>query len=111
MDAFKRILDQQLPGASLEVHLEKWSIKDKMEVIMTFLKQKGSIFFYEIFSNDRTISEFVVTFLALLELAHLGLIKVFQPTYESDIQLIPSFDENGENGDGNDNGQTDKTDH
>ena len=107
MDAFKRILDQQLPGARLEVHLEKWSIKDKMEMIMACLKQKGAIFFYEIFSDDRTISEFIVTFLALLELAHLGLIKVFQPTYESDIQLIPSFDENGENGDGNDNGQTD----
>ena len=105
MDAFKRVLDQQLPGAKLEVHLEKWSVKDKMEMIITLLKQKGATFFHEIFGEDRTISEFVVTFLALLELAHLGLIKVFQPTLESDIQLVASFDENGKNGDGN--GQTD----
>jgi segregation and condensation protein A len=107
MDAFKRVLDQKLPGAKLEVHLEKWSVKDKMEVIINLLKQTGTTFFHEIFSKDRTISEFIVTFLALLELAHLGLIKVFQPTIGSDIQLIASFDENGENGDGNGNGQTD----
>ncbi len=107
MDAFKQVMEQQLPGAKLEVHLERWSVKDKMEIIMNRLKQKGATFFHEIFSKDRTLSEFVVTFLALLELAHLGLIKVFQPSYQSDIQLIPSFDDNGENGDGNDNRQTD----
>jgi len=106
MDAFKRVLDQQLPGAMLQVKFEKWSVKDKMEVIMTHLKEKGAIFFHEIFNKDRTISEFVVTFLALLELAHLGLIKVFQPTNGSDIQLIPSFDENGNKGDGRDQGKT-----
>jgi segregation and condensation protein A len=105
MDAFKRIIEQELPGAKIQVHLEKWTIKGKMEAIMTHLKENGSAFFYEIFSKDRTISEFVVTFLALLELAHLGLIGVFQPTHTSDIQLIPQFDKTGEDGDDND-GQT-----
>jgi len=107
MDAFRRVLDQQLPGAKIEVHLDRWSVRDKMEVIMNLLKEKGATFFNEIFSKDRTISEFVVTFLALLELAHLGLIKIFQPTQESEIQLIPSFDENEENGDDDDRGKTD----
>lgn len=99
MDAFKRIVDQRLPGAKLEVHVEKWSVKDKMENIIALLKQSGETFFHDIFSKDRTISEFIVTFLALLELAHLGLIKVFQPTYQSDIQLVPNFNENGEEDD------------
>ncbi len=99
MDAFKRIVEQRLPDAKLSVQLEKWSVKDKMELIMSRLKQRGAMFFQEIFSKDRILSEFIVTFLALLELAHLGLIKIFQPTNESDIQLIPSFDENGENDD------------
>lgn len=103
MDAFKRIVDQKLPGSKLEVHLEKWSVKDKMEFLINLLKQKGRTFFNEIFSMDQTISEFIVTFLALLELTHLGLVKLFQPTYQSNIQLIPNFDENGENNnDGND---------
>ena len=106
MDAFKRIVSEQLPSAKLEVHLEKWSVKDKMESIISHLKQKGATFFHEIFNDDRTVAEFVVTFLALLELVHLGLIKVFQPMYESDIQLIPSFSENGENSDDKNNGET-----
>ena len=74
-----------------------------MESIIDLLKQKGEILFHGIFRKDRTISEFIVTFLALLELAHLGLLKVFQPTHKSDIQLVPNFNENGENdNDGND---------
>jgi segregation and condensation protein A len=106
MDAFKKIIDQQLPGVRLKVQLDKWSVKDKMEDILNLLKQEGPLFFQKIFSQDRTLAEFVVTFLALLELAHLGLIKVFQPTPESDIQLIPSFDETNENGDDGNNGNT-----
>lgn len=100
MDAFKRIVDQKLPGVQLRIQLEEWSVKEKMELIMDCLKQKGSTFFNEIFSENKTISEFIATFLALLELVHIGLVKLFQPTPEMDIQLTPSFDENGGNGDG-----------
>ncbi len=105
MDAFKRIVDQQLPDTKLRVQVEKWSVKDKMEEIITLLKKNGMTFFHEIFSTDRTMSEFIVTFLALLELAHIGLMKVFQPTYKSDIQLVPNFEENGEDEDDGDDGE------
>ena len=103
MDAFKRIVEQKVPGAKLEVRVEKWSVKDKMENIIALLKQKGKILFNDIFSEDRTISEFIVSFLALLELAHLGLLKVFQPTHKSDIKLVPNFNENGEDDDDGNN--------
>ncbi len=98
IDAFKRIVDQRLPGVKLTVQPERWSVKDKTELII--LKEKGAIFFREIFSEDRTVSEFIVTFLALLELVHMGLVRVFQPTSEGDIRLIPSFDKKGGNGNG-----------
>jgi chromatin segregation and condensation protein Rec8/ScpA/Scc1 (kleisin family) len=35
----------------------------------------------------------VVTFLALLELVHMGLIKVYQPSEQSRIRLTACFDE------------------
>ncbi len=98
MDAFKRIVDQKLPGVQLRIQMAKWSIKEKMELIIDNLKQRGTIFFQEIFTENKTVSEFIVTFLALLELVHLGLIKVFQPALDMDIQLTPSFDKNGGNG-------------
>ena len=100
IDAFKRIVDQRLPGVKLTVQPERWSVKDKTELIIAQLKEKGAIFFREIFSEDRTVSEFIVTFLALLELVHMGLVRVFQPTSEGDIRLIPSFDKKGGNGNG-----------
>ena len=105
MDAFKRILDQQVPDSKLRVQVERWSVKDKMEEIIDLLKKNGATFFHEVFHADRTISEFIVTFLALLELAHMGLIRVFQPTHKSDIQLAPNFEENGENEDDRDDGE------
>lgn len=98
MDAFKRIMEHRLPGAQLKLKIAQWSIKEKTEIIIALLKERGAIFFNEIFDADRTVSEFIVTFLALLELVHIGLIKIFQPTAESQIRLIPSFDENGETG-------------
>ncbi len=100
IDAFKRIVDQRLPGAKLTVQHEQWSVKDKTALIIARLKEKGAIFFHEIFSEDQTIPEFVVTFLALLELVHMGLVKVLQPTSGGDIRLIPSFDKKGGNGNG-----------
>jgi len=100
IDAFKRIVDQMLPGVRLRVELDKWSVKEKTETIMALLKEKGSMFFNELFTENGTVSEFIVTFLALLELVHMGLIKVFQPTNESDIRLTPSFDEDAENAHG-----------
>ena len=93
IDAFKRIMDQRLPGASLSVQSEKWSVKEKAENIMARLKKKGALFFQELFGGDRTISEFIVTFLALLELVHQGLVKVFQIAMENDIRIIPVFDD------------------
>jgi segregation and condensation protein A len=100
IDAFKRIVDQRLPGAKLTVQPEQWSVKDKTVLIIARLKEKGAMFFREIFNEDRTVSEFVVTFLALLELVHMGFVRVFQPTSEGDIRLIPSFDEKCGNGNG-----------
>lgn len=96
MDAFKRVMERKLPGAQLKLKIAQWSIKEKTEVIIALLKKRGAIFFQEIFEADETVSELIVTFLALLELVHMGLIKVFQPTEGSEIRLIPSFDENGE---------------
>ena len=60
---------------------------------MARLKKKGALFFEELFDDDRTVSEFIVTFLAILELVHQGLVKVFQLTMENDIRLVPAFDD------------------
>ncbi len=93
MDAFKRIVDQRLPGVQLKLQIAKWSVKEKTELIISILRQKKDMFFNELFSEDRTISEFIVTFLALLEVIHIGLVRVFQSQSEGKIRLVACFDE------------------
>ena len=94
MDAFKRIVDQRLPDAQLNVQVEEWSLKDKMAHIMEQLKNNATIYFIDLFKDDRNVSEFVITFLALLELVHLGLVRIFQPAQDKDIRLEAHFEEN-----------------
>jgi segregation and condensation protein A len=93
IDAFKRVLEQRTPSVQLKFRLEKWSVKEKTKAIIERLKEKGEIFFQELFDEEMGVAECVVTFLALLELVHMGLVRIFQPSMETQILLIPNFDE------------------
>lgn len=96
MDAFKKILEQHAPEGALEFRPDVWSLKDKTAVIVERLKQQGSLYFTELFDQDHTVPEFIVTFLALLELVQMGLVKIFQTDMGKDIRLEAHFTEDEE---------------
>jgi segregation and condensation protein A len=100
MDAFKRLVDQTLPGASFKVEVERWSLKEKTALIMETLKSVQAVYFRELFDKDKNIAELIVTFLALLELIHIGMIRAYQPSPEKDIKLEGLFNDEGESEDG-----------
>jgi segregation and condensation protein A len=100
MDAFKRIVEQRLPDAPLIYVADTMTVKDKISLILERLRQENTIFFADLFNESRTISEFVVTFLALLELVHIGMIRVFQPGPDKDIRLTAHFINNEEKDNG-----------
>ncbi|MBN1849404.1 MAG: segregation/condensation protein A [Deltaproteobacteria bacterium] len=91
MDAFKKIIEQNLPGTPITFRAQKWSLKERIAFIINRLKEKQTIYFTDLFEGNRDISEFVVTFLALLEVIHVGLVKVFQPEPYKDIRLEAYF--------------------
>ena len=93
MDAFKRILENNIPDAELSFRADNISLSDKITFILDELNEKQSIYFKALFKEDRTLAEFVVTFLAVLELVHMGLIRVYQPSVESDIRIEARFEE------------------
>jgi segregation and condensation protein A len=99
MDAFKRIIEQKAPDAELTFATEEWSVKERMSYVMNKLKAQATVFFTELFSEDRTLAELVATFLALLELVHAGLVRIFQPDAGMDIKLEAHFNDNGEDTD------------
>jgi segregation and condensation protein A len=100
MDAFKRLVDQSLPGASFKVEVQRWSLEEKTAFIMETLKSVRAVYFRELFDRDKTIAEFIVTFLALLELIHIGMIRAYQPSPEKDIKIEGLFNDEGESEDG-----------
>ncbi|MBW1765579.1 MAG: segregation/condensation protein A [Deltaproteobacteria bacterium] len=97
VDAFKKIVEKVIPGASLRIRTEKWSLKEKTALIMELLKSHGAIYFSELFREDRTVSEFIITFLALLELIHIGMVRVFQTAPDKDIRLEALFENKEDN--------------
>lgn len=90
MDAFRKVLEQKLPGTQIQFQAEKYSVKDRMNSILETLRAEGVRRFTELFSEDRSISELVVTFLAVLELVQMGMLKVLQsgPLSEIHIELV-----------------------
>ena len=60
------------------------------------LKIKQTLFFKDLFKEDRTMEEFVITFLAVLEIVHMGLVRVYQPAVESDIRIEARFEDKEE---------------
>lgn len=94
MDAFKKVVENELPGTVISFETQKWSIKERITFITSCLKEEATIFFKDLFREDRTVSEFIMTFLALLEIVHIGLVRVYQPGPEDDIRLEANFNDN-----------------
>jgi len=87
MDAFRKVIKRRYPGVVLRFRTEAWSIKEKMAEIVKTLREKGNLYFGDLFSGNGPMSELIATFLALLELVKTGSIKVFQEKEGGDIRL------------------------
>ena len=78
IDAFQKILDR-IPGDHrVEMTTDEISVKDKISQIIDILEAKGSVTFLELFSDKPDRREVIATFLAILEMVKLTLIRVVQ---------------------------------
>ncbi len=78
MDAIKGVLSRVRKETAVELTAERYRIADKINHVLEVLNQKGSEVFTELFAGAATKGEVIVTFLAVLELAKLLLIRVHQ---------------------------------
>jgi segregation and condensation protein A len=87
ISAFKKVLGNSSFPRALEITKAKASLSERMESIDEELNQIGSIRFFELFSSeDREM--IVVTFLAILELARLGKVRLLQESPVGDILVF-----------------------
>ena len=73
-----------------EVSMEQLSITDRINVILTRLQGQESVAFGDLFSDGIKRNELIVTFLALLELVKLRMVRFMQNTRHGTIWLFPA---------------------
>jgi len=88
IDAFQKILERIPSDDRLEVSADEISVKDKIAHIADILEAQGSATFDELFSNNPTKSEVIVTFLAVLEMVKLTLVRIVQHVQSGIIRLF-----------------------
>lgn len=92
IEAFRNILDKA-PPERVSITRETLTVKERMNLIIEKLEGKESIRFEDIFSEDYTRTQLVVTFLALLELLKLGIMKTYQEDSFKQIWVVAPKDE------------------
>jgi segregation and condensation protein A len=88
IDAFQKIL-QKIPDKHRVIFTaDEISVKDKISQIIDILETKGSVTFSELFVDKPHKSEIIITFLAILEMVRLTLIRIFQHVPTGTIRLF-----------------------
>ena len=88
IDAFQKILDKIPSDDRMEFMADKISVQDKISQIVDILESKGSTTFNELFSDSPDKGEIIVTFLAILEMVKLALIRIVQHVQTGVLRLF-----------------------
>jgi segregation and condensation protein A len=91
--ALQKVLERLPSRKALEFQAEEFSVKDKISLILDRLDKEERVSFSALFEGMVSRRAVVVTFLALLELAKMGLIRVFQLEDTGDIELCRRISE------------------
>jgi len=88
IDAFKKILDNMPADHRVDFTTDRISVKERITEIIDILEDRGSITFTELFPIGSVKSEIIVTFLAILEMVKLYLIRIVQHTQTGVLRLF-----------------------
>ena len=87
LGALKEILNTA-PPEIVRITREALTVKDKISHIMEMLENNDTVRFEDLFKEDRSRIQIVVTFVALLELIRLGLVRAYQENDFGNIWVI-----------------------
>lgn len=91
VDAF-RVLLARIPAEHFHdvAAAETFSIADCINEILSLLQERDTVQFDDLVRDEFTRERVIVTFLALLELCRLKLIRIFQNSHEGSIWFVPA---------------------
>lgn len=90
IEAFRAILAKAPRESFHEVSAESISIAERINEILSLLQEKELILFDELFENSLDRDYIVATFLAVLELCKLKMIRVRQQTQYGVLRIMPA---------------------
>jgi len=88
IDAFQKILKNVSSDHLVDLTADSISVKDRISEIVDIFDQKNSVTFNELFSLKADKSDVIVTFLAILEMVRLNLVRMAQNVQTGIIRLF-----------------------
>lgn len=92
IEALDRVLKSLEPALQHEVVRERVSLSEAIRKIAEKLKQDGEVSFYALFEETPVRQQVIITFLGVLEMCKLRLIRVFQAQDSDELLLRPRKD-------------------
>lgn len=96
LSAFQEVLDRAPTDQFVELSREAWTVQDRIQVILERLEGESTIPFEGLFEQHWSRPLVIVTFLALLELVRMNLVRLFQGEWFGPIQVTRRFVPTGE---------------
>jgi segregation and condensation protein A len=90
VDAFQKLLKETSDPYIHEINIERLTVAERINSIMTLLSGKESIAFLDVIDGKPERQMVVVTFLAMLELVRLRMVRLMQNSRCGNIWLYPA---------------------
>ncbi len=93
VEAFKQIVSSMVAGEFMEIDTERISLSERINEIMEQLSKEKVLTFIELLGDMTDRVRVIYTFLALLELMKLRMIKAYQAEHFGTIRICLAVDE------------------
>jgi len=90
VDAFQRLLKETSDPYIHEINIERLTVSERINSILSLLSGKENLAFFEIFEEKPDRQMVVVSFLAMLELVRLRMVRLMQNNRCGSIWLYPA---------------------
>jgi segregation and condensation protein A len=88
IDAFQQILNKISPDDKVRISADSISVRNRISQLADIFESKESVTFEELFPAGAVKSEVIVTFLAILEMVRLSLVRIVQHVQTGVIRLF-----------------------
>ncbi len=88
IDAFQQILKKISPDDKVRIAADSISVKNRISQLVDIFESRESVTFEELFPAGAVKSEVIVTFLAVLEMVRLSLVRIVQHVQTGVIRLF-----------------------